>query len=126
MQVPKRVLENFLNYNLHYKVIHEHSSPQLTTGGRSDAEIATPINGPADPCSKATATPLPEVKAHKIPIHNDLALPLPFISSVGKSPKPQGISVVPRISPNINPKRQLINIPTASETKPTFYKIRVI
>lgn len=49
---------------------------QLTTGGRSDAEIATPINGPADPCNKATATPVPDVKAHRIPIHKDRAFPL--------------------------------------------------
>lgn len=40
---------------------------QLTTGGRREADIATPINGPAEPCNKATATPLPEVKAHKTP-----------------------------------------------------------
>lgn len=45
----------------------EEKLTQLTTGGRRDAEIATPINGPAEPCNKATATPLPEVKAHKTP-----------------------------------------------------------
>lgn len=49
---------------------------QLTTGGNSEALIATPIKGPALPCSKATATPLPDVNAHKTPIHKDLALPL--------------------------------------------------
>jgi hypothetical protein len=49
---------------------------QLTTGGRREAEIATPINGPALPWSKATATPEPDVKAHKTPIHRDRAFPL--------------------------------------------------
>lgn len=38
--------------------------------------MATPINGPADPCNKATATPVPDVKAHKIPIHKERAFPL--------------------------------------------------
>lgn len=36
---------------------------QLTTGGRRDAEIATPINGPAAPSNKANATPVPDVNA---------------------------------------------------------------
>lgn len=54
------------------KVIHT----QLTRGGNSEADIATPINGPAEFCSRATATPLPEVNAHKTPIHNERALPL--------------------------------------------------
>lgn len=49
---------------------------QLTTGGRREALIATPINGPALPCRRATATPLPDVNAHKTPIHSDRALPL--------------------------------------------------
>jgi hypothetical protein len=48
----------------------------LTTGGSKLAEIATPINGPALPINKATATPVPEVKAHKTPIHSDRAFPL--------------------------------------------------
>uniref|UniRef100_A0A8W7P6R9 Uncharacterized protein n=1 Tax=Anopheles coluzzii TaxID=1518534 RepID=A0A8W7P6R9_ANOCL len=49
---------------------------QFTTGGNSEAEIATPINGPADPWSSATATPLPDVSAHRMPIHRERALPL--------------------------------------------------
>lgn len=36
---------------------------QLTTGGSRDAEMATPINGPAAPNSSATATPDPDVNA---------------------------------------------------------------
>lgn len=36
---------------------------QLTTGGKSDAEIATPINGPAAPSNNANATPVPDVNA---------------------------------------------------------------
>lgn len=38
--------------------------------------MATPINGPADPWSKATATPVPDVKAHRTPIQSERALPL--------------------------------------------------
>lgn len=49
---------------------------QLTTGGKSDAEIATPIIGPAAPRSKANATPVPDVSAQAIPIHSERALPL--------------------------------------------------
>lgn len=49
---------------------------QLTTGGSREAEIAMPISGPALPWSKAKATPVPDVKAHKTPIHNDLTFPL--------------------------------------------------
>lgn len=49
---------------------------QLTTGGRSEADMATPINGPAEPCNKATATPLPDVRAHRTPIHNERTFPL--------------------------------------------------
>lgn len=49
---------------------------QLTTGGKSDAEIATPIIGPAAPRSRARATPVPDVRAHATPIHNERALPL--------------------------------------------------
>lgn len=45
---------------------------QLTTGGSRDAEIATPIRGPLLPWSRATATPVPEGRAHKIPIQSDL------------------------------------------------------
>lgn len=48
---------------------------------------------------------------------------LPFISSVGKSPLPQGISVVPRINPKQKPNSTEINIPRASEMKPTFCKL---
>lgn len=49
---------------------------QFTMGGSSDAEIATPISGPAAPCSKATATPVPDVSAQKILIHKERELPL--------------------------------------------------
>lgn len=49
---------------------------QFTTGGNNEAEIATPISGPAEPCNNATATPVPEVKAHKTPIHKERTLPL--------------------------------------------------
>lgn len=45
-------------------------------GGSNDADIATPINGPALPCKSANATPVPDGKAQSIPIHNDLACPL--------------------------------------------------
>lgn len=36
---------------------------QFTTGGKRDAEIATPINGPAAPSNNANATPVPDVNA---------------------------------------------------------------
>lgn len=36
---------------------------QLTTGGKRDAEIATPINGPDAPSNNANATPEPDVNA---------------------------------------------------------------
>lgn len=49
---------------------------QFTTGGSSDAEMATPMSGPTAPCRSATATPVPDVKAHRTPIHNDRAFPL--------------------------------------------------
>lgn len=49
---------------------------QLTTGGKSDADIATPIKGPAAPRSKANATPVPDVNAQATPIHSERALPL--------------------------------------------------
>lgn len=52
------------------------SLTQFTTGGNKDAEIATPISGPAAPSSKATATPEPDVNAHATPIHNERAFPL--------------------------------------------------
>lgn len=45
---------------------------------------------------------------------------LPFISSVGQSPKPHGISVVPRISPKIKPNRIEINMPKPNAANPTF------
>lgn len=35
----------------------------MTTGGKRDAEIATPINGPAAPSNNANATPVPDVNA---------------------------------------------------------------
>lgn len=77
-------LENLKIYIKIYlqKLVHVHFCKfntiltQLTTGGKSEADIATPINGPTAPCSKATATPVPEVNAHKTPIHSDLAFPL--------------------------------------------------
>lgn len=49
---------------------------QFTTGGNREAEIATPIKGPAAPCNRATATPVPEVRAHITPIQRERALPL--------------------------------------------------
>lgn len=45
---------------------------------------------------------------------------LPFISSVGQSPKPHGISVDARIKPKINPNRQDKNIPTTKLKNPAF------
>lgn len=48
---------------------------------------------------------------------------LPLISSVGQSPKPQGISVVPTINPKMNPNNNDMNIPTIKDTNPTFWKI---
>lgn len=49
---------------------------QLTTGGSREADMATPIKGPAEPWSKATATPVPDVRAHKTPIQRARTLPL--------------------------------------------------
>lgn len=49
---------------------------QLTTGGSREADMATPISGPAEPWSKATATPVPDVNAHKTPIQRARTLPL--------------------------------------------------
>lgn len=49
---------------------------QFTTGGNRDADMATPIRGPAEPCSKATATPVPDVRAQSTPIHKARTLPL--------------------------------------------------
>lgn len=49
---------------------------QLTMGGNRDAEMATPINGPAEPCSNARATPEPDVSAQATAIHSDRAFPL--------------------------------------------------
>lgn len=50
----------------------------MTTGGNRDADIATPINGPAAPSSNASATPVPDVNAHAIPIHKERAFPLKY------------------------------------------------
>lgn len=52
---------------------------QLTTGGKSEADIAMPIKGPALPCRRARATPVPEVKAQSTPIHNERTFPLKVI-----------------------------------------------
>jgi len=49
---------------------------QLTAGGSSEADMATPIRGPALPWSKANATPVPDGRAHKTPIHSDREFPL--------------------------------------------------
>jgi len=45
---------------------------QLTTGGNNEADMATPINGPLLPCSRATATPVPDGRAQRTPIQSDL------------------------------------------------------
>lgn len=45
---------------------------------------------------------------------------LPFISSVGQSLKPQGISVVPTIRPNTKPNKMDMNIPVARAINPDF------
>jgi len=45
---------------------------QLTTGGNNEADIATPIKGPLLPCSRATATPVPDGRAQRTPIQSDL------------------------------------------------------
>lgn len=44
---------------------------QLTRGGNNDADIATPMSGPTLPTSRATATPVPDVKAHNTPIQSE-------------------------------------------------------
>lgn len=49
---------------------------QLTVGGSREADMATPIRGPALPCSKANATPVPDGRAHRTPIQSDRAIPL--------------------------------------------------
>lgn len=49
---------------------------QFTTGGSKEAEIAIPISGPALPWSRANATPVPDVKAQRTPIHRDRTFPL--------------------------------------------------
>lgn len=49
---------------------------QFTMGGNRVAEIATPINGPALPCRSAKATPEPDGRAQRAPIHNDRGFPL--------------------------------------------------
>lgn len=46
---------------------------------------------------------------------------LPRISSVGQSPKPHGISVVPTMRPNMKPNTTLISMPTKNAMKPDFY-----
>lgn len=38
--------------------------------------MATPISGPAEPWSRATATPVPDVRAQSTPIHRARTLPL--------------------------------------------------
>lgn len=38
--------------------------------------MAIPMSGPAMPCSNANATPVPDVKAQRTPIHNDRTFPL--------------------------------------------------
>lgn len=43
----------------------------MTRGGNSDADMATPIRGPTLPMSRATATPVPDVSAHKTPIQRE-------------------------------------------------------
>lgn len=45
-------------------------------GGNKDADMATPMRGPALPCRRAKATPVPDGKAHRTPIQRDLADPL--------------------------------------------------
>lgn len=52
---------------MHYRFL-----TQLTTGGSNEADMATPINGPLLPCSKATATPVPDGRAQRTPIQSDL------------------------------------------------------
>lgn len=47
---------------------------------------------------------------------------LPRISSVGQSPAPQGISVVPKIKPKMKPNKHDRNMPTANEINPTRCK----
>lgn len=49
---------------------------------------------------------------------------LDFISSVGKSPKPHGMSVDPRISPNINPNSRDKSIPRIRLSKPALTRDR--
>lgn len=46
----------------------------------------------------------------------------PLISSVGKSPRPQGCSVAPTIKPNRNPNTTEITIPVPKAMKPLFWK----
>lgn len=46
-----------------------------------------------------------------------------FISSVGQSPKPHGISVVPKISPNMNPNSNERNIPSTRLSKPLLTRL---
>lgn len=51
------------NEKIQINIFNSKILTQLTTGGRRDAEIATPINGPAAPSSNANATPVPDVNA---------------------------------------------------------------
>lgn len=46
-----------------------------------------------------------------------------FISSVGQSPKPHGISVVPKIKPKMNPKSNEKNIPKIRLSKPLLIRL---
>lgn len=48
----------------------------FTTGGRRDADIATPTKHPAFPPSTERATPAPDGKAMSTPIHRERGLPL--------------------------------------------------
>lgn len=48
----------------------------LTTGGRSDADMATPTSDPAFPPSTERATPAPEGKAISTPTHKERSWPL--------------------------------------------------
>lgn len=77
-QRPEETLEFdlYVTITTKYVINGSNDRTQLTTGGKREAEIATPISGPTAPCSKATATPVPDVNAHKTPIQRERALPL--------------------------------------------------
>lgn len=76
-----------MNFQLRIGTVDESEEvlTQFTTGGKSDAEIATPIIGPAAPSSRASATPVPDVNAQAIPIHNERAFPLRTSVNMPKS-----------------------------------------